>query len=399
VSPRPATFLALAALATQMAGPLAAQHLEVPATLGPEEARAALERSLDWLVENQNADGSWAVGVLDGLLELGFSIESFYAWQVASNALACLALREAPETPARRAALEQGIAWLEATRPPKRGNDWDIDYVWGGLYGFTALTELAADPRFQQGEWPARLARAAQPFLAILQKNQIAEGGWGYYDDPVYSQRPKWATSFSTALVLPALKAGEDLGWVTDPAMRARATRYVSRCALPSGAFAYDLAIIPRVVGDSVNDVKGSLSRIQVCHWALFSVGEPKITLDRLRTGLESFFEHHRFLDVAFMDPVPHEAYYQNSGYFYLFGHYYAARVIELLPEAEREGWHARLRPHLVKVMRADGSSTDFLTSGYMKVAGTALSALALGLGLEPRTESVEPVAPEAPRR
>ena len=123
-----------------------------------------------------------------------------------------------------------------------------------------------------------------------------------------------------------------------------------------------------------------------------FFVGEKKITPDRLRAGLESFFEHHRFLDVAYMDPRPHEAYYYNSGYFYMFGHYYAAKVIELLPEAEREGWHARLRPHLVKVMRQDGGSSDFLTSGYMMVAGTAFSALALGMGLPPEAREVENV-------
>ncbi len=385
-------------LAALLAAPAAtAQHIDVPRTLGPAEGREALGRSLDWLVTNQNEDGSWACGVLDGLLELGFSIESFYAWQVASNALACLALLDAPETPARRAALERGLKWLDETRSPKRGSDWDIDYVWGGLYGFAAATEIASDPRFQQGEWKALVERVGRRYLTILEKNQIPEGGWGYYDDPIFSERPKWATSFSTATVLPALKRGEELGWVADAKIRARATDYVSRCALPNGAYAYDERVIPWVGGDSINDVKGSLSRIQVCNWALHSVGEKKVTLDRLRAGLENFFEHHRFLDVAFMDPVPHEAYYYNSGYFYLFGHYYAAKVIQLLPEAEREGWHARLRPHLVKVMRASGASTDFLTSSYMQVAGTAYSALGLELGLPPEMKSVEKV-PEKPK-
>ncbi len=379
-----------AALLVLLAAVPAAQHIEVPATLGPDEARAAHERALGWLAEHQNEDGSWAVGVLDGLLELGFSIESFYSWQVAANALACLALAEAPPTPARTTALERGLTWLDTTREPKRGSDWDIDYVWGGLFGFAAATELAADPRFQQDEWRARVERVAKRHLAILAANQVPEGGWGYYDDPIFSRRPKWATSFSTATVLPGLKLGEERGWVADREIRVRATRYVSQCALPNGAYSYDLSVIPWLGGDSINDVKGSLSRIQACNWALYSVGEKKITLDRLRQGLELFFEHHRFLDVAYMDPVPHEAYYYNSGYFYLFGHYYAAKVIELLPEAEREGWHARLRPHLVKVMRADGSSTDFLTSGYMVVAGTAFSALALGMGLAPEPQPVE---------
>jgi hypothetical protein len=395
-----AALLALGACACGLlVGPSDAQRSDVPATLARAEAREALGRSLDWLVSGQNEDGSWACGVLDGMLELGFSIESFYAWQVASNALACLALLDAPETPTRRSALERGIRWLEATRPPQRGSDWDIDYVWGGLYGFAAVAEIASDARFQGGEWPARLAKLAERFYTILEKNQIAEGGWGYYDDPIYSQRPKWATSFSTATVVPALKRGEELGWVRDPKVRERATQYLAQCALPNGAFAYDLKVIPWVGGDSINEVKGSLSRIQACHWALYSVGEKKITLDRLREGLEQFFEHHRFLDVAYMDPIPHEAYYFNSGYFYLFGHYYAAKVIQLLPEAEREGWHARLRPHLVKVMRQDGSSTDFLTSSYMRVAGTAFASLALELGLPGEPESVEKVSPSPPKR
>ena len=376
------------------AAPLAAQHIDVPATLGREEARAARARALAWLVENQAEDGSWAHGVRDGLLELGFSIESFYSWQVAANALACMALSGAPATPEHTAVLERGLTWLDRTRAPKRGSDWDIDYVWGGLYGFAAAAELSADARFQGGEWPALIERVGKRYFTILDANQVPEGGWGYYDDPIYSRRPKWATSFSTATVLPALQRAEELGWVTDREIRARATRYVSKCALPNGAYSYDLGVIPWVGGDSINDVKGSLSRIQACNWALYSVGEKKVTLDRLRAGLELFFEHHRFLDVAYMDPRPHEAYYYNSGYFYLFGHYYAAKVIQLLPEAEREGWHARLRPHLVKVMRADGASTDFLTSGYMQVAGTAFSALALGLGLPPEPKSVEPVAP-----
>jgi hypothetical protein len=293
-----------------------------------------------------------------------------------------MALAKAPETPERRAALERGVEWLCTTRPPKRGNHWDIDYVWGGLYGFVACVTLADDARFAPPEWKQRLAEAGKRYFAILDATQIPTGGWGYYDDPIYSQRPKWATSFSTATVLPALKRAEELGWVEDEQVRARATRYVSRCALPNGAFAYDLRPLPWVGGDSINGIKGSLARIQVCNWALASVGERKITPERIRAGLESFFRDHRFLDVAWMKPIPHEAYYFNSGYFYLFGHYYAALAIELLPPEEREAAHARLRPHLVKVQRENGSTSDFLISDYMVVAGTAYLALALELGI-----------------
>jgi hypothetical protein len=84
------------------------------------------------------------------------------------------------------------------------------------------------------------------------------------------------------------------------------------------------------------------------------------------------------------MRPVPHEAYYANAGYFYHFGHYYAALAIEELPAAEREAWHAKLRPHLAKCQYDDGSTGDFLHSRYDILASTAYMALALDLGLPP---------------
>lgn len=346
------------------------------------QVEANLERAYDWLLANQKADGSFGEGHLQQLHELGFSVETFYAWQVGAHSLACMALLYAPVTEERDRALRRGLDWLCTTRPPKRGSNWDIDYVWGGLYGFVALVEAASHERFADEVWQERLSKGAETYFDILERNQIPTGGWAYYDDPIYSQRPKWGTSFTTALVLPALEGGEELGWVADPKIRARATKYVGRCALPNGAWEYDLNPVPRFRGgEHINRKKGSLSRIQVCNWALAKVGEKKITHERIREGLEDFFRDHRFLDVAYMKPRPHEAYYANSGYFYLFGHYYAAEVIELLPADERESWHRRLRPHLTKVQRKNGSATDFLIGEYNVVAGTAFLALSLEKG------------------
>jgi hypothetical protein len=134
--------------------------------------------------------------------------------------------------------------------------------------------------------------------------------------------------------------------------------------------------------GEHINRIKGSLGRIQVCNWGRAAAGDPRVTHDRIREGLEAFFEHHKFLDAARMRPIPHEAYYANAGYFYFFAHYYAAQAINLLPPEEREAWHARLRPHLAKTIRADGSTSDFLSSSYMILASTSYLSMALDLGL-----------------
>ena len=348
-----------------------------------EVAREARDLSLEWLLDQQREDGSWAWGAMDSLQETFFNVETFYAWKLASHAIVCMALLQVEPSPRVEQSLERALDYLCSTRSPKRGNDWDIDYTWGALYAYVACTEAAADARFGPAPWSARLRSAGERYLGILLKLQTPFGGWAYYDDPIFSQRPKWDTSFCTAMVLPALEFGLQAGWLEDRAVLERAQRYVERCALPNGAYTYSLRPIPRISGgESINRIKGSLSRIQVCNWGLAKTGIKKITEERVREGLGQFMQHHRFLDAARMRPIPHEAYYANAGYFYMFGHYYAAEAIGLLPEEEREDWHAQLRPHLLRAQNKDGASVDFLNSSYDKVACTAYLVLGLTLGL-----------------
>jgi hypothetical protein len=82
------------------------------------------------------------------------------------------------------------------------------------------------------------------------------------------------------------------------------------------------------------------------------------------------------------MRPIPHEAYYANAAYFYMFAHCYAAQVINELPEPERAAWHRRLRAHLAKIQWEDGSSLDFPNMSCMQTAGTAFSILAFQAGI-----------------
>jgi hypothetical protein len=360
----------------------AEQRAAANAALGVEEVRGRVNLAAKWLVDNQHPSGAWGSGGADSVQFLIFSVETFYAFQYGANSLAFLALLAVEETPERNAAAERALGWLLDSRMPKRGNDWDVDASWAALYGFQALVGAAGDPRFASEALKPRIQKRALELYALLEKHQEPLGGWGYYEGPATSRRPTWSTSFSTACVIPSLVRAKELGWPVDPAVLARAVRYVEQCKLPGGAVMYDLRPLPRRPGESIDNVKGSLGRMQVANWALRRAGSGPVTDDVIRAGLEQFFEHHAFLDVARMRPIPHEAYYANAAYFYMFAHCYAAQVINELPEAERPAYHKRLRAHLAKIQWDDGSSLDFPNMSCMRTAGTAFSILAFQAGV-----------------
>lgn len=365
-------------LAAALAAGVAAQELRTVTA-----AQAGVDRGIAYLLRSQNSDGSFCSTSCERTLEMQFAVETHYAWAVAAHSLATMALLAAEDTPERRAALDRAVRWLCKCRMTLRGSTWDNDAVWGWLYGAVAMTTIAQDQRYDNDDWRDLVAGRGKAFVGWLWKNQEPTGGFGYYDDPPYTRRPKWGTSFSTACVVPALDDSVRLGWLTDPVTRDRAIGYIEKCRLPNGAYAYDLTPIPRITGgEHINDVKGSLGRIQACQWALRVAGSAAATDARIRWGLEQFFEHHRFLRAARMRPIPHEAYYANAGYFFYFGHYYCGKAIELLPESEREPFRQQLRERVLQTQRKNGSYCDFLGSDYMIAASTAFATLALSEGL-----------------
>lgn len=364
----------------------AAAQAAMNAPCSADDVLTSVSKSVKFLVSKQNPDGSWGTSTVESLFETGYSKASFYAWKVAGGALATMALMKVDETPERRVALDRALGYLVSAERPKRGNDWDVDNNWAALYVFIALVEAANDARFQTPEWSAKIRARGIEYFEHLAANQEPKGGWGYYEGPVVGRHPSWSTSFATACVVPALVEAKSMGWPIDEKVLRAAIAYVKACELPNGAFQYDLSTIipPRMTAENIDNIRGSLGRIQTCNWALREAGVKAITDDVARRGLGWFFEHHKFLDVARWKPVPHEAYYANAGYFYFFGHYHAAQLINTLPVAERETWHAQLRPHIVKTQWKDGSQSDFPGSFYSWTYGTSFAILALELGLHP---------------
>lgn len=351
-----------------------------------EDVAGAIRSGLDYLVEVQNPDGSWG-GVKDATFTSSFGNPATYrAWQIGASGLATRALFELGVSDDELKAADRGLDFLMANADPVRPAEWDVDNNWALIYGLDAVARALQHQRYAEGPKTASLREAGQTMLAGLARYQSPRGGWGYYSDPGSGWRPDWATSFTTAAAVLALMEARDAGLDVDPKVLEAGLVAIERSRMPSGAYEYDVRAIPRALRlESINQVKGSLGRIQVCNLALYRAGR-SVTQDDLRWGLEQFVKHHKFLDVARNKPIPHEAYYANAAYFYLFAHYYAAQVLEVLPAEERAKFAPHVQEGIINTQQKDGSMWDFWIASNTKPYGTAFGIM----GLEHTVEAPE---------
>lgn len=349
---------------------------DAPATM---DARSSLTRAIAFLVRSQNADGSW--GDKRGALPVdlfGSNQTNHDLAKRAVTALSCLALQEAGEKPEDKAALERGVNFLLAGEPSQRPSNWEVYNVWSYIYALQAFARVYGDPAWANSPLHAKLKLAGEKEAATLLHYQSPAGGWGYYDFEAFAHRPSWATSFTTGAAIVALVEAKQQGFVMDEKILPRAVAALSRCQLPSGAYTYSVEAIPSPrFAEWIDQIKGSLGRIQVGNIALFLAGA-KVPVATMERGIDLLFEHHKFLDVAVKRPIPHEAYYYNSGYFYYFGHHYAAMVIERLSEKAQSRFWPKLQEAIVSRQESDGSFWDWFMNDYNRPYATAFAAMAL---------------------
>jgi len=382
---RPAALVAAFLVGVTLSGfaPRAAARDEIDTS--EDAVREAIRGGIAYLLESQRPDGSWG-GVRDATFTSGFADPgTYHAWTVATTALATLALLDLGEGPEARAAADRGVDYLVANADLRRPAEWDVDNVWGLVFGLRTLARADRDPRYAATERDEAIRGAAERMIRGLARYQSPRGGWGYYASAGTLWLPEWATSFTTAVGVIALVEAREAGLPVPEKVLRAAVRAVERCRLPNGAYSYSVNPIPAHLRlESIDQVKGSLGRIQVCNYALHRAG---VTLPdgALPEGIDLFFRYHRFLDVARNKPIPHEAYYANAAYFYLFGHYFAAQVISLLPEDEQARRRPDLRREILKCRQRDGAFWDFWIAGTTKPYGTSFAILALAQTLPPR--------------
>jgi hypothetical protein len=211
-----------------------------------------------------------------------------------------------------------------------------------------------------------------------LTRYESAQGGWGYYDFDAGTQRPaSSSTSFVNATVLVAFDEARRIGVPPPDKVAARGVRMTKEQRLPNGCYLYG-TYLWHVPVDPINLPGGSLGRSQACNLALRLWGDPDISDDVLREWLDRLIVRNGWLDMGRKKPIPHESFFAVAGYFYYYGHYYAALTIPLLPEADRPFYQDHLAAILMNHQEADGCWWDYPMYNFHKPYGTAFALMSL---------------------
>jgi hypothetical protein len=349
----------------------------------PVDVPAVADAAVKWLVDNQAADGSWGSHHSPRPIEVLASIPgSQDAFRVATTALCVTALQECPRAgEAGAKAVEKGIAWLIENYDVKRQSGLEHYNVWSFGYTLQAFGErLGAQPEHPRGR------KACEHLVKKLGMYQTLDGGWGYLSlHEVPTMQPSdTSMSFTTATILVGLDRARAAGVELPDKMIERATDHVLRSRLPDGAFLYGeyLQYRPR---HGINQRKGSACRNPLCHYALDLFGVAPATDAYVESLRDLLVRHAGFQKAAVRRPIPHESWYAVSGYFYLYGHAYAAYVLERLPEAQQRAMWPTLVDAVMYCHQPDGSFWDYPLYSYHKPYGTAFALIALTRALAAR--------------
>jgi len=368
----PLLLAAAAGAAAQEAPNLA---VEMPPA-GRVPVAQALSEGVSFLVKHQNADGSWGSYTTGRDYEVMASVPgSLMAFKAASSALCWMGLARAPRTPESEKAMERSLGWLVKHARVKRANPVEMYNIWALAYGLRALS-LALRTQ-APGAPEEEVRREAEAIVRMLPRYQVPDGGWTYYDFDVGSMPPSDSSmSFTSATVLIALHEAKEAGLPVPDEVVKKGVVSVRRCRKKDGSYLYGdyLKYVPRM---GVNQPKGSSMRTPACDLALHLNGGG-VTVEDLGKGIENIGENHRFAIAGLRRPIPHESWYQVSGYFYLYGHMYAGMALERVPPGEqRRLWPIVVRG-ILKAREPDGSFWDYPIYGFGKAYGTGYALMAL---------------------
>jgi hypothetical protein len=360
-----------------------------------EQIRQAIERGVDFLLETQFAHGAW--GSIDS--KKAYRIYSpmpgaHLAYRTAVTSLATMALLESRQQleGERRtrveSALDRGQEWLlehadnlRRAAPDKLADQlgYTLYNIWGHAYAIQASAGLYQRAEGEQTEQLRNQLKGLIEYqVQRLARCTTINGGWGYYDSKARTKRPSDSSmTFTTATVLIALQEAKALGIEFPEKLTQAAVASLQRGRLPDFSYLYGdyLRLRPRM---DINRPAASLGRSQACNLALRLGGDARVTDEVLMTWLNRLYARNGWLSMARKGQTPHESHFAIAGYFYYYGHYYAAQCIEQLPADRQPYFQDHLAHILLPLQEKDGSWWDFPMYNYHQQYGTAMAVSAL---------------------
>jgi hypothetical protein len=345
----------------------------------PAAVESALRRGVDFLVGNQNKDGSWGSPASRGGVPIYTPVPGgFQAYQCAVTAMCISALIETGGDRAdARKALERGEAYLMEHLPKLRRGSADVLYnIWSHIYGIQAFVRM--HQRLPDADRRKKIEGLISDQIGMLRRYESVDKGWGYYDFRVGSQRPATdSTSFMTAAALVALREARDIGVEVSDQFIKGAVDSIHRQRLPDFSYLYGEYLKWRP-GHPINRPGGSLGRSQACNVALRLWGDEKVTDKIMKAWLDRLFARNGWLDMGRKKPIPHESFYAVAGYFFYFGHYYAGLGIQQIPSEDRPFYQDHMATILLRLQSKDGSWWDYPLYNYHQQYGTAFALMTL---------------------
>jgi hypothetical protein len=212
----------------------------------------------------------------------------------------------------------------------------------------------------------------------LLRRYESVDGGWGYYDFRYQTAKPSSSSiSFTSATALIAFAKAQQVGVEPPKKLVDRAVASIQRQRKPDNSYAYGeyLKLSPM---RGINLPSGSLGRSQACNLALRLWGDATITDRVLDTWLDRLWARNGWLDIGRKRPVPHESWQQVAGYFFYYGHYYAALCLKELPPEDARVHQDHLATILLRLQEKNGSWWDFPFYNYHQQYGTAYALMSL---------------------
>lgn len=358
------------------------QRPEPVAPADPQKIEEAIARGVDFLISRQNEDGSWGSHFNTKGLNIYAPVPgAHHAFRSGVTALCVMALAELEkdgDTPQIGAAIDRGETWLLAHLPSLRRATPDAIYnTWGHAYAIQALAVLM-NRKTGDEERQRRLKQAIAEQIELLKRYECVDGGWCYYDFDFGTQKPAGSTiSFVSATVLVALHAAKEAGAEVPEKIIDRAVESIRRQRKPDFTYLYG-EYLKNSPMHPVNRPGGSLGRSQACNLAMRLWGDKAVTDEVMTTWLDRLFSRNDWLSFGRKRPVPHESWFAVAGYFFYYGHYYAALCIDELAPDARAQYQDHLAHVLLSLQEKDGSWWDYPLYDYHQQYGTAFALMSL---------------------